>query len=248
MKKEDFFTLLGDLEDRYILEARRERTRPAPGWRRWAALAACLALVLAGALALGRGERLPLSEASSGVTVRYKDPGAGAAEQSYCLVPLTEEELFTRWNTLIVRGTIETIRNIELDFRGARFPRAIATVRVEHIYRGAPGERVTVLLPCPVGTEVSVSATETAAAMREGMEGIFMAMVYDESSLFQANGGTLCLRDIAETGLPDGVRWAFLDTPSGLLYAEDDFPGAAGAGDLDDIGAYIETMLAGAGG
>ncbi len=240
MDTKTFFLLLGDIDPCYLTERRPLRHRSLVRW----AAAACLALVLTLAMTVGRGERLPLSDASSGVTVRYRDPSSQSVMQSYCLVPLTEEELFTRWDTLIVRGTIETIRNIELDFHGERFPRAIATVRVEHVYRGSPGETVTILLPCPIGTEVYVSATETAAAMREGMEGIFMATVYDETSLFQANGGTLCLRDIAETGLPDGVRWAFLDTPEGLLYAEDSFPGAAGAADLDQIGAYIETMLA----
>lgn len=240
MKKEMFFELLGDMEDRYVLEARRSR-RPVR-WRRWAALAACLAVVVTGALYL-RGEPLPLSDASSGVTVRYKDPSSSVG-QANCLVDLTEEELFTRWDTLIVRGTIETIRNIELDFRGVKIPRAIATVRVESVYRGDAGETVTVLLPCPVGTEVHVSATETAAAMGEGMEGIFMAMVYDETSLFQANGGTLCLRDIAEAGLPDGVRWAFLETPEGLLFDRGSYAGAAGAQSLDEIESYIQRMLA----
>ena len=45
-------------------------------------------------------------------------------------------------------------------------------------------------------------------------------------------------------GLPDGVRWAFLETPEGLLFDRESYAGAAGARSLDEIESYIQRMLA----
>ncbi len=51
MKAEKLFEVLGDVDENKVAEADRLAAKPArPRWRRWAALAACLALVLAGAV------------------------------------------------------------------------------------------------------------------------------------------------------------------------------------------------------
>lgn len=51
MKADKFFEILGDVDENKVAEADRLAAKPArPRWRRWAALAACLALVLAGAV------------------------------------------------------------------------------------------------------------------------------------------------------------------------------------------------------
>lgn len=51
MKAEKFFEVLGDVDENKVAEVDRLAAKPArPRWRRWAALAACLTLVLAGAV------------------------------------------------------------------------------------------------------------------------------------------------------------------------------------------------------
>lgn len=51
MKADKFFEVLGDVDENKVAEADRLAAKPArPRWRRWAALAACLTLVLAGAV------------------------------------------------------------------------------------------------------------------------------------------------------------------------------------------------------
>lgn len=51
MTAEKFFEVLGDVDENKVAEAEELAAKPArPRWRRWAALAACLTLVLAGTL------------------------------------------------------------------------------------------------------------------------------------------------------------------------------------------------------
>ena len=194
-----------------------------------------------------RGTPLPLSQNSRGVAAYVRRfPPQGGASISAQLAEMTTEELFTRWNTAIFRGKITGIYFIHLDFNGHKDDWAIAEIQVDRVYRGLcqPGDTVTVRLPYGLMPGQWVEDTTMISAMRAGMEGVFMAMPYDEGSLYQTNGASLCLRDVAEYGFPDGVRFVFLETAEGLVFDRHAHPEAAGAGDLDDIGVYIEAMLA----
>ena len=70
-----------------------------------------------------------------------------------------------------------------------------------------------------------------------------MPWVYDEDSYMEQNGAVLMQQDIAECGLADGMRWAFLSTERGLVYDKNAYPGAKDAADLDDIEEYVTKML-----
>ena len=247
MKTEEFCALLGNVNEKYIREARAPRGAKRwyrRGWAKWGA-AACLCLLLASIPLFGRGgEEIALSAASGGVTARYVESAPDVSSKAD-LVWLSEEELFTEWDTAIFKGTVTRIRNIRLDFDGEAAYRAVAEIAVEKVYRGdcAAGETVSILLPCPVSSGIWVEDTETASAMREGMTGIFMPMAYGADSVWQQNGATLALRDLAPYGLADGLRWVFLETEDGLLFAREAYESAAGAETLGEIEAYILQML-----
>lgn len=137
------------------------------------------------------------------------------------------------------------IKNIELDFNGRKNYRSIADIAVEEVYRGpcAAGDTVTVLLPCTVNEDVT-SGNELAAALRVGMTGIFMPIIYDDTSTRQDNGATLALKDIADYGLADGSQFAFLETADGLLFARETYKSIVDADTLDEVEKYIRRMVA----
>jgi len=235
---------LGQVDDTYISEA------AAPGvqnlrcsWLRWSVPAACLALALAIGIPLLPvwPKRLPLSDGSHNVQVRYVNQvPAGSVSVQSLLERLSEDELLTRWNPAMLRGTVRRIRNLEIRFGSTTAHRAVAEIAVETVYRGAvePGTVIRVLLPCPIGTGIWVEDTEIVTQMQAGMPGIFILIDYDEQAIWQQNNGTLKLSDIAGYGIPDG-RYAFLDTSNGLAFARHDYPSLAGAADLDAVEQFL---------
>lgn len=88
-----------------------------------------------------------------------------------------------------------------------------------------------------------VEDTDTIAALETGMTGIFMPMIYDENSVLEENGATLFLKDIADYGFYDGVRFAFLETDHGLVFDRSTYQSIAQAQNLDEIEDYILKML-----
>ena len=262
MTKEALFEALNDLDGAHITQA--EAVPPKKrGWRAWAGLAACLVLAV-GVLFWPGGlltehppaaenppatedspaADLSLSDASHGVTVRYGSPSS-TIFLSTDLAWLTEEELFTKFDTAIFLGTVTQIDNIVLDFNGSENYRALAQIQVETAYRGPyqAGDTVTVLLPCPITEGIWVEDTSVISQLSVGTRGIFMPMVYNETSVREQNGATLALRDIADCGLPDGERFAFLETADGLTFARWAYPSIQDADSLEDIEDYVLNMI-----
>lgn len=248
MKTEHISDAMNHLDEDLLEETQAVRVRKKHGhsWMKWTAAAACLAVALGVGIpmAVRQGNRIELSGNSVNVTARYTNraPATTTGDQ---VVYMTEEELFTAFNTAAFRGTVTKIENIELDFNGQKNYRAIAEIAVEEVYRGpcAAGDTVTVLLPCPVNEEVT-SENEIAAAMREGMAGIFMPIIYDDTSIRQENGATLMLKDIADYGLADGSRFTFLETADGLLFSREAYRSIADTATLDEVEEYIRRMIA----
>ena len=266
MNVEIFSDAMGEINGRYIDEAinykkagdvhavdksvqwpeKRSPKRKAVKRRLIVAAAGCLAVALLIVLLIanGWGEPLALSDRSSNVTVRYT--GNPLIFQSGCLINLTEEELFTEFDTAIFKGTISEVRNIVVSFNGEKEYRAIAKIKVEKVYRGtcSEGDTVSVMRPCPVSTALKVTSTTPVSAMKAGVTGIFMPVEYDdESALWLENGARLDKRDIAGYGFADGERYAFLETDSGLVFARYAYGSIADADTLEEVEAYIEKML-----
>jgi hypothetical protein len=166
---------------------------------------------------------------------------------------LSEDELFHGDDTDIFMGKVLSIKNIRVDFDGIMMYYAIAKIRVDRIYRwyGIVGRTVSVLLPCPVDTNerlddrisMWVEDTEVVSSMRTGMTGIFMLIKYDKTMYWESNGARLYFRDLAEYGFPDGVRYAFLDSGSGLIFARFAYESISSASSLEEIEKYIIKMI-----
>ena len=161
-------------------------------------------------------------------------------QSSSQLVELTEEELFTSCDTVIFRGRILNISNIEISFNGDKDYGAIAEIEVETVYRGSCdiGDKVSVLLPCPIMEDYWVEDTDTVSVMQAGMTGISMPMIYTDTSMHLQNGAKLALKDFG-----DGERFAFLVTKNGLVFDRRSYESISDAATLDEIENYILNMI-----
>ena len=134
--------------------------------------------------------------------------------------------MFSTSSMAIFKGIVLEIKNVELDFSGVKEYRAIAQIEVKEVFQGSckEGETVSVLLPCPISEDIWVEDTDVISAMKSGMTGIFMPVLYnDENSIWKQNNACLVKKDIAEYGLLDGLQYAFLETESGLVFSKENF-------------------------
>jgi len=205
-----------------------------------ASVAAFAALALTVTVGLqNKGVKVSLIDALPNVSVEHD------------LMFLTEEELFAPyWRGLEVvafEGEIVKTDNIVIDFgSGNKTYRAIAHILVNEVYRGdvEAGATVTVLLPGPVGVDgMWVEDTDVSSRMVAGTRGIFMPARYDGNSYWEENGETLYLTELAEFGMLDGSRWAFLETTDGPAFARWAYESAAGADSFDEIRDYVKEMI-----
>lgn len=198
------------------------------------------------------GDDISLPRSEGGVLARYIQDPPPSSSQLADLAWLTEEELFSWHNPVVFRGTVLEIRNIQLDFNGSESYRAVAKIQVKKIYRGeseltalaaqSSDNSVTLLLPCPIQSGLWIEDTGVASALRVGMEGIFMPVVYDDD-VWNENGASLFLNDLADCGLPDGERYLFLDADGELILADWAYPSLSQAQSLEDVDSFIEKML-----
>ena len=213
----------------------------ASNWKRLATIAACLVFAIAVAIPfLNKGSGDFDLKLSNGVKVKYVDK-APTIQNEYSLVGLSEDELFASnfnsYEIIAFEGTVKEVRNIVCDYNGRKDYRAIATIEVSDVLRGSleVGKTVTILLPAPVGTDFKVEDTSVSSQITEGTTGIFTPIKYDETAIREENGKTLALLDLAEYGLPDGVRWMFIETAEGLVYDRNAYPSFDKAKDLKDV-------------
>jgi hypothetical protein len=218
-------------------------------WKRLTPIAACLVLVIAIAISFqnngGRDFHLKLS---NGVIVNYVDNPPSIANKSV-LVGLSEDELFAKdfnlYEIMAFEGTVVEVRNIVCDYNGNKDYRAIATIEASEVLRGnlEVGNTVTVLLPAPVGTSLKVEDSGLSSQITAGTKGIFMPIKYNETSIREENGMSLALLDLAEFGFPDGERWMFIETASGLMYNKGAYPSFATAKDLKDVRNIVLSKI-----
>ena len=244
MKRDEFFRVLEDLDPKLVEEA---DTGCRPVWPKLLA-AACVAAVLA-VVYLTASPENPVEEVpllkSTGVSITVLEQPPAVSGSMADLVWFTEEELLAAEGTDIFRGTVVSIRNLQIDYNGSVNLDAVAEIRVEEVFRGTvqPGDVVTVRLGFPISEGLWVEETDTLAAMEEGISGIFMPVKYREDACREENGAKLYLREIADYGFGDGARFAFLEKEGRLIFAEWAYPSLRDVATLDDVAAFIRQML-----
>ena len=255
MKNNRILRIIGGIDDKLIERAapkNKKAGRKIAPWLKWALpVAACLILAITIAIPLlnnGGDFNLVLS---NGVKVSHADNLPDIRTEAE-LAYLTEEELFADWigmERVVFEGTVKQVDNIVLKFGIERHHtsyRAIAHIEVGEVFHGniERGTIVTVLLPAPVGTgEIRVTDTSVSSQMTVGTTGIFLPVRYNESAIWEENKNTLYLQELAEFGLLDGERHAFLEKPDGLAFARFAYESVANATTMNEIRQYVRTML-----
>ena len=244
-----------ELIDPAYVEAAEGKPRKRKNvWIRWGAMAACLCLVV-GTVAMithisrnqndpQLGEIVLSDKTTAKVSYGYNSEFAMSTKGD--LVYLTEEEMFSHENKYVFRGKVSGLTNVTIDFNGKKDFRCIATIVIEEVYQGniSAGEQITMLIPCAIGLKgIDVSDTGVIEQLKNGMEGIFMPWIYDDTSYIEWNGAVLMKQDLAVCGLADGIRWVFLSSDQGLIFERNAYPGAKNATNLDDIEEYVIEML-----
>ncbi len=252
MNAKKFSDAMSELDTKYVDEALDYQKKvKKPSWIKWGTLAACFTIIIVAAVSVlpnylnQQGATVALSDGSTNVVVRYIDE-APMIKTSLDLQLLTEEEVFSTSDMAIFRGIVLEIKNIEVDFNGNKEYRAIAQIEVEEVFQGSceAGETVSVLLPCPISEETWVEDTDVVSAIKIGMTGIFMPVLYnDENSIWEQNHARLVKKDIAEYGFLDGLQYAFLETDSGLVFSRETYQSIADVTTLNEVEEYIQTML-----
>ncbi|MBR3642886.1 MAG: hypothetical protein IKN57_05195, partial [Parasporobacterium sp.] len=184
---------------------------------------------------------IQLSDASYGVTAVLEENPEEPVFPMLKLLELSESDLI-RKNDLIIRGTVTNIQNIRINAGEVNVTRAIVTVTPSAVLKGSAAGNVTILANCPIDGSFQIEDTETSSAIRVGMEGIFMLQAYGDNELWELENAALRWKDLADYHFGDGRRYAFLATPSGLLYAEWAYPSLQ-AGSLDDVWQYLQSFI-----
>lgn len=251
MTADVLFEILGEADDAYIASAgtkmevsRKKRYGIAVG------IAACLVLGAVGVRYLPAlhtqapfSELIPLSDASKGVTVKYVESPADEINDYFIndmrLIPA--DEIFHGYDTVIFRGTVAKIQEIEIGFFMEKEYAAIVDLTVEEVYRGNLQSGKTISVYIPSFSWIYCACTEIMDDMQVGMEGIFMPRILDETDVTVRNHATLLKKDLADYELSE--QFLFLQGEEGLLCSGYDF--RRNAGDtLDEAEVYVRSMLA----
>lgn len=130
MKKEQLFEAIGGADDKFLNDSEREdgKYRIKKNCLKGLKVAACfMAAVLSIFVLNAERNKIPLSDISKGVKAKYIDK-APKIKESYCLEYFTEEELFFKFDVVILKGIVKKLNNIQLNFNGEREYRAIGEI------------------------------------------------------------------------------------------------------------------------
>ena len=245
MKSEQILRLLGEVDDRYIEESMMIERKP---YQRLKWGAGLLIAVAAGFMLFTSNvwnERIPLSTDSTANSVHIVDQSKVTSDISEeNMMDMTEDELFSKWNPVVVRGTVTDIRHIEIDFNGETEYQSLITIHVSNVYRGdVQIGRDLIVRADAIGETGQAEHMSVISHVKQGMEGIFMPIPYDDEFVWEQNDATLRLKDIADYGFPDGERYLFLDTPNGLLFERVAYPSLQGVDSLDEVEDWMMTRF-----
>lgn len=245
MKSEQILRLLGEVDDRYIEESMMIERKP---YQRLKWGAGLLIAVAAGFMLFTSNvwnERIPLSTDSTVNSVHIVDQSKVTSDISEeNMMDMTEDQLFSKWNPVVVRGTVTDIRHIEIDFNGETEYQSLIKIHVSNVYRGDVRVGQDLIVRADAITETGQTTDASVISqVKQGMEGIFMPISYDDEFVWEQNEATLRLKDIVDYGFPDGERYLFLDTPNGLLFERDAYPSLQGVNSLDEVEHWMITRF-----
>ena len=157
------------------------------------------------------------------------------------------EEIFNSYSDTIVRGTIETVRNIQIDYgKGEIAQKALATIKITKVISGnaKADSTVTVLLPKCVDNASANDSSVVISHLENGTEGIFLLKEVTEQSCAEINGKTFYYDDICEYSMFGEDHFAVILSDGAIRFNADLFDGAITSfANLDEAEAKIQESL-----
>ena len=272
MTREELFHAVGEVREDQIMDAAEKPNKTAARWRRYGALAACLAVVLAGAFGASRlgiggvSDQETVQESadapaapqySVGTEIREID-GSGAdhwwnqlfdesnrEESTADVIWMSLEEILDL-DTVIFRGTVMGLRYYEVDVGGLEETYTVASVEVSDCIRGDLEAGDTYNVAYRGGPGITTSISGDLENLDVGSEAVFMPRIATPDTGWSSGDDYFCYADLAELYMDEGRRFLFLDTGDGVSYASEvyDIPAADGETvTLDDVTAYLRGLL-----
>ncbi len=250
MTREELFRAVGEVREDQIADAAEKPNRTAPRWRRYGALAACLAVVLAGAFGMSRlgiggisdqeiaqesaGESGldetdgPLAPRYSvGAEIREIDGSDGtwagpfnSAAADSSLVWLDPEEILAL-DTVIFRGTVMGMRYFEVTVGGWRRPIPWPPWRSPTASGGTWRRGTPTTWRTGRAWGLTTSLSGDLENLEVGSEAVFMPYVATPETGWGSGDSYFCYADLAELYMDEGHRFLFLDTGDGVSYASE---------------------------
>lgn len=160
---------------------------------------------------------------SKGITITYIDNFEKAMTSPN---PLTSQEIFNTYSNTIVRGTIETVRNIQIDYgKGEIAQKALATIKITKVISGDAkvDNTITVLLPKCVDNASANDSSVVISHFKDGTEGIFLLSKVTEKSRAENNKKTFYYDDICDYSMFGEDHFAIIATDGAIRFNSDMF-------------------------
>ena len=183
-------------------------------------------------------------ERSKGITITYIDE---FEKTMTSLAPLTSDEIFNSYSNTVVRGTIETVRNIQIDYgNGEIAQKALATIKITKVISGdaTADSTVTVLLPKYVDNASANDSSVIISHFKNGTEGIFLLSKVTEESRVEINKKTFYYDDICEYSMFGEDHFAIIASDGTIRFNTDMFDGEITTfATLDEAETKIQTII-----
>lgn len=183
-------------------------------------------------------------ERSKGIKITYIDEFEKTTTSP---APLTSDEIFNSYSNTIVRGAVETIRNIQIDYgKGNIAQKALATIKVTKVISGdaEADSTVTVLLPKCVDNASANDSSVVISHFKNGTEGIFLLNKVTEQSCAEINGKTFYYDDICEYSMFGEDHFAIIASNGAIRFNADLFDGETTSfATLDEAETKIQAAI-----
>lgn len=181
---------------------------------------------------------------SKGITITYIEEFEKVMTSP---APLTSDEIFNSYSNTIVRGAIETVRNIQIDYgKGEIAQKALTTIKITKVISGnaTADSTVTVLLPKCVDNASVDDSSVVISHFKEGTEGIFLLKEVTEQSCAEINKKTFYYDDICGYSMFGEDHFAVIVSDGSVRFNADMFDGEITAfSTLDEAETKIQTII-----
>ena len=152
----------------------------------------------------------------------------------------TESELFNNAE-YVFSGTIESIKQIEMDFDGTKVYKSLITVTVDEKYKGDCPDTI-VIMGAPIGIWES-SNNDLLYSLEKETYGIFMTDAVLQGEMLSENNCSFDASQICNARIGDGVRFGFIKGENdSVLYDKQAYP-TLDANTWNNAVEYVKKML-----